>query len=94
MTGRAFHSPFFMMRAAPGDGTTRIAAATPSKVAKTAVMRNRLRRRTYAAVRMLSPKMKDGFRVILLAKAPLIEARPDALLRDIEALFVKAGLLR
>lgn len=95
--GRVFHSPFFLMRALPSGGAdaSKVAAVAPVKVAKTAVLRNRTRRRVYAAVRpVVIDTLKPGWHIILIAKPALLGQTTAEIARDIAALFVKAGLVR
>ncbi|MDE2038329.1 MAG: ribonuclease P protein component [Patescibacteria group bacterium] len=90
--GRVIHSSFFMMRVLPAPGPFRMAAISPVKAAHKAVDRNKMRRRVYAAVSV--GKLKEGFHVALIARQTVLEADHSSLKADIEALFVKAGLLR
>lgn len=48
-SGRVFHSPHFSLRLAPAD-SARVAVSVSKKVSKSAVARNRSRRRAYAAI--------------------------------------------
>lgn len=106
-SGKAYHSPLFLMRALlVGDGNTRIAATVPVKVGKTAVSRNALKRRMYGAIQPLLPGMKEGFQIIVLAKSiPKAStssndelkgdrSKDHALADDLKSLFVKAGIVR
>lgn len=54
--GNTVRSPFCAMRFAPGKNSDfRVAVVVSKKVAKAAPDRNRIRRRTYEAVRLLAP---------------------------------------
>lgn len=72
----------------------KLAAVAPVKAAKTAVLRHRVRRKIYEAARPLVARLPGACTVLVFAKAAALE-RPVAEMRaDLEALFVKAGLLR
>ncbi len=93
--GKVVHSTFFIARIQSPTPSFRAAAVAPVKIAKTAVVRNRSRRRIYAAVRSLSLPASAKAHVILIAKSPLlIDDGSDAMRADLRSLFVKAGLLR
>lgn len=77
-----------------GMPDTRIAAVTPQKVSKTAVVRNKVRRKTYEAVRSIKPSIIQGVHVAVFAKPAVLNATQVAIAADIKDLFVKAGLLR
>ncbi len=95
--GTIVHSPLLIARilktAKPLEGT-RFSAAISKKIAKTAVLRNKLRRRIYAALATFDPRVKNGFHVILLAKPPLTKATLKDIRADLENLFVKSSLLK
>jgi ribonuclease P protein component len=96
--GRVFHSPFFLARISETKdlSLSKIAAVAPKKIAKTAVTRNRARRRIYAAVQpLVLAGLNPGVHIILIAKAPLLMAdKIGDISVEIKALFVKAGLMR
>lgn len=94
-SGKAVHSAFFLVRTLPApDKAVRIAAVTPVKVAKKAVIRNHTRRRIYEAVRPICEAVKEPVLAIIIAKSSALTASLDSLAADLRALFVKAGLLR
>jgi len=99
--GKAFHSLFFQLRISRNPGEpTRAAAVAPVKMAKKAVARNDLRRRIYEIVSPLLPDSVVGYHVIVFAKPTLLPAgeakapSDAAVVEDLKALFVKAGILR
>jgi ribonuclease P protein component len=95
--GSIVHSPLFTARIVKTAGQhsdSRFSAVVSKKVAKTAVERNKLRRRTYAALSKITSKIKDGFHVILLAKNAMIKAEPKDIVADLENLFVKSNLIK
>jgi ribonuclease P protein component len=93
--GKVVHSAFFMARMSSPAESTRISAVTPVKIAKKAVLRNKMRRRTYAAVRPLLAGISFTAHIILIAKAPLLLIEESAAIQaDLRDLFVKARLIR
>ena len=93
--GKVIHSPLFMARVQYGTKLLRIAAVAPVKIAKTAVLRNRTRRRVYGSVRSLWGSIEGTAHIIIFAKAPFLKTDDaDAISGDLKDLFVKAKLLR
>lgn len=92
--GRVAHSSLFLMRFVKDQAGTRIAAAAPKKTAKTAVLRNKIKRQTYEAVGTLVENIVPGVHLVLLAKPTIITAKQTDIVGDLKTLFVKAGLLR
>lgn len=94
--GRVFHSPFFILRALDEkkQSQSRLVGVVPVKIGKTSVIRHLVRRRIYEAVRPFMKNIKSGQLIVLFAKAPTLKMKPAQMQQDIEALFVKAGLLR
>lgn len=82
------------MRNTHVPGSKRFAAVAPTKIEKTAVGRNRLRRKMYALVRELNSSVANGVQALIFAKAGAKSASPSDLRTDLRTLFVKAGLLR
>ncbi len=93
--GKVVHSTFFIGRIHTKADSKGLAAVAPVKIAKTAVLRNRTRRRIYTAVRPLFAEVSVNAQVLLMAKSSFIETSDTAAVRaDLKNLFVKAGLLR
>jgi ribonuclease P protein component len=77
---------------APGDGPTRAAWITGKRVG-TAVARNRARRLLREAWRALSPGVRDGYDLVMVARGPFEKAGAPELTAEIEELFRRAGLI-
>ena len=77
-----------------GLGASHVAAVAPVKIAKTSVLRHRVRRRIYEAVRPLMGVLAEDHLLIILAKQPALEAKAPELKESIHDIFVKAGVLR
>lgn len=91
--GRVFHSPFFVLMILQNNGISKFSAVAPSKIAKTAVMRNKIRRRLYSVIAKIDTKT-EGADVILISKKPVLEATTDQLEQEIRTIFVKGGLIK
>ncbi len=92
--GRIFHSSLFTIRVMKSEGLSRFSVAVPKKVAKTAVERNKLRRRTYSVLRNLHSRIKVGFHGVFITKPSIKTANIDSIREDTEQFFVKSGLLK
>lgn len=95
--GIIFHSPLFLIRSFDaGDGNGfRAAAVAPKKIAKTAAVRNTMRRRMYAATEpLLEMTRNENFHAIIFATAKATTVKTAEMTRDLNDLFVKAGILR
>jgi len=92
--GRVSHSLFFYARILTVKGKSRLSAAVPQKVSKTAVGRNKLRRIIYEAVKPIMPKVIPDTEIIIIAKDCALKANFEEIKKDIENLFVKSRLLK
>ena len=92
--GRVAHSTLFLARILKDQPDIRIAAVASKKIAKTAVVRNRIRRKIYEAVRPLKSSLPSSIHVLIFAKAGLLQVTHKEIEADLKNLFVKAGLLR
>ena len=91
--GRVFHSPIFVIRVLVGTTDTRFSAVMPNKIEKTAAGRNYSRRKTYIALRNISPLIKKSCNVILIAKKSVKNIEATELQNDIKGVFVKSTIL-
>lgn len=92
--GRVTHSSLFLVRVLGGQKDIRIAAIASKKIAKTAVARNLIRRKTYNAVKTIKSKINPGLHIALFAKSVINTKKVTEIETDVQNLFVKAGLLR
>lgn len=92
-TGREIYSPFFTVKYIPAS-SFKFSPAAPKKTFKTAVSRNRTRRRIYAAVReIISPKKTNPNMIVLIVKKDITEIDSPHLVRALQELFVQARLI-
>lgn len=72
---------------------TKLAVVVGTKISKRAVIRNRLKRRTREALRILIPRLAPGFDIVVFPRMPVDEVSFEELKKIFEALFLKARLL-
>jgi len=92
--GAFFHSDFILLRLMKTQEKSRFAVSVPKRVAKTAVLRNKMRRRVYSAVGTMESMIKPGFNVILIMKSGAQKVSLKGLVLDIGKIFVKSGILK
>ena len=94
--GRVSHSSVFLMRSLKDAsfGKPKISVVVPQKIAKTAVSRNRYRRKMYEAVQVIYPSLSDGFRAIVFAKSTILDLEFAVIAKEMKEIFVKSGLLK
>lgn len=73
---------------------SRFAIVVSKKIAKTAISRNKARRRVYSIVKDLIPKFVFKQNVIIILKKSVENKSHDELKKEIEEIFVKCGLLK
>lgn len=92
--GGVFHGNFFIIRCEYSKDLSHFAVSVPKKVAKTAVLRNKIRRRVYSIIR----KFKDSFiskqNIVFIAKKDIEKVSFIELTDEIRKIFVKCGLLK
>lgn len=92
--GKIFHSPFFSAKLLKVEGPSRFSVAVSKKVAKSAVERNKTRRRVYSALRPLITKVSPDMHGVIMVKAPILKASLGEVSSATEAFFVKSGLMK
>ncbi|MDH7601055.1 MAG: ribonuclease P protein component [Armatimonadota bacterium] len=91
--GRSYPTDLVVMYVAPSRSeTTRVGFSISSKVGKS-VVRNRTRRLLREAVRLLLPRIKQNYDIVIVAKKKAAEADFDEICSAVEKLFRRAGLL-
>ncbi len=90
--GQSIHSPFLIVRLVPKDGHSRFAVSVPKKIAKLAVMRNKIRRQIYEVIAKLP--VKPGYKVVIIAKTGLDKLEYPSLAEELSKAFVKTKILK
>lgn len=93
--GNAKRSRFFTVKTTPNKRrkTSRFAVVVSKKVHKSAVGRNRMRRRIYEIIRLQLPKMNTtNDVVVILSSSEIIAAESTDLTEQLTNLFKELGL--
>ena len=91
--GRETYSPFFSVKYIPA-ASLKFSPVAPKKIFKTAVSRNRVRRRIYAAVReVLSSKKIKPNHIVLVVKKDITDLTSKCLVCVLNDMFVQARLI-
>ncbi len=93
---KSYVSPLFSIKIVPGAKTaekTLFSCVVSKKVAKTAVLRNKTRRRVYEAIKKSLPNIKNGYICLVFVKKEVIDADFSTLEKNINELMKKAGIL-
>lgn len=92
-TGREAYSPYFSLKYVPSS-ELKFSPTAPKKTFKTAVSRNRTRRRIYGVVREITKTKKiTPSLIVLIVKKDIIDVDGLRLVQMINDLFVQARLI-
>lgn len=92
--GGFLNSPFFTLRFLKNPlNTTHFSVVVSKKVAKTAVSRNKIRRRTYSLLKKLTKNSKNPYFAIFFSKSGVEKALFQNLELEIQKLLEKAKIL-
>ncbi len=83
-----------MLRALSGSADMRVSTTVPVKIAKTAVQRNKFRRKLYEAVRLIVSNIVFNTHIAIIAKPQLLQSDQKVIEMEVRDAFVKAKLLR
>lgn len=72
--GRVIYSPFYALRLRPSQEPTKVGFVTSTKVFKTAVKRNRAKRRMREALRALKAEWPKSVDLLFILKYEVLEA--------------------
>ncbi len=94
LQGSVVRSSSFLMRVKKtGIATSRFSVAVSKKVAKTAVQRNSIRRKAYAALEKLFPQIGPGFEGVILTNNKIIDMTTNAIFGELADTFKAASLI-
>ena len=93
-SGRSFFAGPLTLRLSRGDSKDEpvFAVVVSKKVAKTAVMRNRIRRRIYGLIDPFVSKMPMGARCVVYPKKEVAEISFDSLTKSFTEALEQAGI--
>ncbi len=73
---------------------SRAAVVISTKIDKRAVIRNRTRRRFYAALQDMWPHIKPGHDIVILTRHPSINLKGDKLKTELQSTLNRADLMK
>ena len=94
--GKTARGPFFLLKSAtnPRRSNYRLAVVVSRKVHKSAVARNRIRRRLYAAVIPLENDINQPWDIVInVYDAKFSDEPPKELVRLVKKQFIAAGII-
>jgi ribonuclease P protein component len=94
--GSTTRGPLFAIKCVlnPRRKTYRVAVVVSKKVHKSAVARNRMRRRLYAAMQEFGPQINAPYDIVLTVfQESLLEEPPKSLVRQLKRQLEAAGIL-
>jgi ribonuclease P protein component len=94
LKGKPLHSPIFVLRMLVSQGTSRFSVSVPKKVAKSAVLRNKIRRRLYSALQPTIPHIKAGIQGVFMVKQVILGMSFENIVKNLQDFFGKSGLLK
>jgi ribonuclease P protein component len=91
--GHTFRGEYFTLRVAKTDERQRFAVVVSRKVAKSAVRRHQIRRRTYAALAQIAEELDRGVHVVVFASPHVATLSYNELVEELRSQLVRAGAL-
>ncbi len=94
--GRTVRGPLFAVKSLPNPRRShyRLAVVVSRKVHKSAVARNRMRRRLYEIVRLLEDRITQPHDIVITVfQESLIDESPKNLTRQVKKQFTDAGII-
>jgi ribonuclease P protein component len=88
--GRVIYSPLYTLRLRPSDVPTKVGFVTSTKVFKTAVKRNRAKRRMREVLRGLKNDWPKGVDLLFILKYGVLNAKVSDLVASVQHSFEKA----
>ena len=95
--GRIVRSRYATLKSSPNPNRNqpRIAVVVSKKVLKSAVRRNRIRRRIYDYIRNQTPRLNQNYDiVIIVSSSELLNMSSEELVAQLEQLFVQSELYK
>lgn len=87
--GRVVYSPFYALRLRPSKEPTKVGFVTSTKVFKTAVKRNRAKRRMREVLRLLKSEWPKHVDLLFILKYNVLEATTAQLNTSVQRTFEK-----
>jgi ribonuclease P protein component len=91
--GHTFPHRLMVLSIAPNTLAHNRYGVIVSKHLGKAVTRNRVRRRVKEAARLIHPQLQQGYDLVIIARAPLVQQPFSVVQRTVYELFQQAGIL-
>jgi ribonuclease P protein component len=92
-SGKSYAHPLFVLVVLPADGETTRIGVTAVHTIRKAVQRNRSKRLLREAIRPLLPKIKPGWKLLIIARNPILNANFTEIQACVCELFNRANLI-
>jgi ribonuclease P protein component len=92
--GKPFHSTIATLRLKETTENSQFSISIPKKVSKSAVVRNKMKRKVFSIIKELYPDLQKKVMGIIIMKPNSDKLDFETLEKEIINLFVKTGLLK
>jgi ribonuclease P protein component len=92
-SGKSYAHPFVVLVVLPAQGERTLCGVTAGSTLGGAVQRNRAKRLIREAIRPLLPKIQPGWKLVLIARKPIIAANLSDIQTSLQELFARAHVL-
>ncbi len=91
--GKSYAHPFVVLVVLPAEGERTHFGVTAGRSVGSAVQRNRAKRLIREAIRPLLPKLYPGWKLILIARKSILEAKLGNIQTSLTGLLIRAQVL-
>ena len=92
-SGKSYAHPFIVLVVLPAEGERTLFGVTAGSSVGGAVQRNRAKRLIREAIRSLLPNIQPGWKLVLIARKPIIAAELSDIQSSLQELFTRAHIL-
>jgi ribonuclease P protein component len=92
-SGKSYAHPFIVLVVLPAEGERTLFGVLAGRSVGNAVLRNRAKRLIREAIRPLLPKIQSGWKVVLVARKPIVNAELTEINESLKELFARAQIL-
>ncbi len=91
--GKSYAHPLVVLITLPNERDAIRIGVTASRAVGNAVQRNRAKRLLREAARALLPRIRSGYDILLLGRAPILQVKTQDVQDALSALLLRAALL-
>jgi ribonuclease P protein component len=91
--GKAYAHPLFVLIIMPAEGQSTKIGVTAGRSTGGAVQRNRAKRLIREAIRPSLPKLKPGWKAVIIARLPILNAKFSDIEASLHQQLIKADLI-